>query len=334
MTAPTVPVLDLRRLTASAEGAAAFRADLRRASHEVGFFLLVGHGIPAEVLDRLWHTARGFFALPLADKQAIEMLASPHFRGWTRTGGEMTQGEVDWREQVDVGAERPARPDGPAYLRLEGPNQWPVAQPELRTVLLDWEERCAAVARTLMRAWAAALGSPEDAFDEAFAGAPSTLIKVVKYPGRVGDGPGQGVGSHKDPGVLTLLLVEPGKGGLQVLHEEEWLDVPPLDGAFVVNTGELLEWATDGYLKATMHRVASPPPGEERLSIPFFFNPRLDSTMPRVELPPELAAEAPGVTVDTANVISGTFGENLLKARLRAHPDVAARHHADLVLTN
>jgi isopenicillin N synthase-like dioxygenase len=102
-------------------------------------------------------------------------------------------------------------------------------------------------------------------------------------------------------------------------------------GAFVVNIGELMEYATDGYLKATVHRVVSPPPGETRLSIPFFFNPALDSTVPQVDLPPELASAATGVSQDPANAISGTFGDNLLKARLRAHPDVAAIHHPDLV---
>ena len=168
-------------------------------------------------------------------------------------------------------------------------------------------------------------------FDEAFAHHPSTLIKLVRYPGREESADRQGVGAHKDPGVLTLLLVEPGKGGLQVQFGDRWIDAPPLDDAFVVNIGEAMEFATDGYLKATMHRVQSPPPGTERLSVPFFFNPALASTMPKIDLPPALAAQAPGVTEDPSNPISGTFGENMLKARLRAHPDVAARHHADLV---
>lgn len=92
-----------------------------------------------------------------------------------------------------------------------------------------------------------------------------------------------------------------------------------------------MEFATGGYLKATTHRVESPPPGQARLSIPFFLNPALDLQVPVLPLPPELAAHARGVSTDPANVISGTFGQNLLKARLRAHPDVAARHHPDLV---
>ncbi|WP_432276828.1 2OG-Fe(II) oxygenase family protein [Geodermatophilus obscurus] len=52
-----------------------------------------------------------------------------------------------------------------------------------------------------------------------------------------------------------------------------------MPGAFVVNIGELMEYATDRYLKATVHRVVSPPPGDTRLSIPFFLNPALDSAI-------------------------------------------------------
>lgn len=327
----TIPRLDLTRLDEGEAAAAEFREELRAATHEVGFFHLVGHGIPDDVTTAAFAEAARFFALPQEEKDAVAMLRSPQFRGYTRTGGELTRGRVDWREQIDIGAERPVvdTPGGPAYLRLEGPNLWPRAQPELRTVFADWERRCATVARRLMRSWALALGSPADVFDGMFGDRPSTLIKLVRYPGR--EERGQGVGAHKDPGVLTLLMVEPGRGGLQVEHDGDWIDVPAVPGAFVVNIGELMEFATDGYLKATVHRVVSPPPGEQRLSIPFFFNPALDSTVPRVALPPELASRARGVEQDPDNVISGTFGDNMLKARLRAHPDVAEAHHADLL---
>ena len=58
--------------------------------------------------------------------------------------------------------------------------------------------------------------------------------------------------------MLTLLWVEPGKGGLQVERDGAWVDAPAVPGAFVVNIGELLEYATGGYLIATNHRVVSP----------------------------------------------------------------------------
>lgn len=313
-------------------GTDAFRTTLRDATHEVGF-LHLRHGIPATVTDELFAVARQFFALPEGDKLAIEMTRSPWFRGYTRVGGERTEGAVDWREQIDVGTEREPLPaddleGAPPYLRLDGPNQWPAALPELRPVIEAWTARLSAIGHALLAEWAVALGASADHFDATFA-KPSTLLKLVRYPGRTDTG--QGVGAHKDPGILTLLLVEPGKAGLQVERDGGWFDVPPVEGTFVVNIGELLEVATDGYLRATRHRVASPAPGTERLSIPFFFNPGLDAEVPRIDLPPELAARARGVEQDDANVIGARYGENLLKARLRAHPDVAAIHHADLL---
>jgi isopenicillin N synthase-like dioxygenase len=330
----TLPVLDFARLQAGAAEAAAFRADLLDATHRIGFFALVGHGVPDELQHRVIRTARAFFALPEADKLAIENRLSPQFRGYTRVGGELTQGRVDWREQIDIGAERPVvEPrDGLAdYWRLEGPNLWPAALPELREVVNEWHDRLSEVALTLLRAWAEALGAAPSVFDEAFAHDPSTLIKIVRYPGKSDPTPKQGVGAHKDSGVLTLLFVEPGKGGLQVDVDGEWVDAPLVPGAFIVNIGELLEVATDGYLRATVHRVISPRIGDDRISIPFFFNPALDAQIPALPLPASLRSEATGVSQDPDNPIYATYGENALKSRLRAHPDVAAMHHADLV---
>jgi len=326
----TLPILDLSRLDESPESAARFRDDLRAATHDVGFFYLTGTGVSADLEQRLHRAARDFFALPEEDKLAIENVKSPHFRGYTRIGGERTQGKVDWREQLDIGPEREPVSDGPAFNRLIGPNLWPEAQPELREVVAEWHDHLSGVARKLLRAWALALGAEESYFEENF-GEPSTLIKIVRYPGSHEPEPQQGVGAHKDSGVLTLLWVEPGKGGLQVERDGEWVDAPPVPGAFVVNIGELLEYATGGYLKATNHRVVSPRAPEERISIPFFFNPALDRQLPIIDLPAELAAQARGVTEDPSNPIHSLYGENALKSRLRAHPDVAAIHHADLL---
>ena len=327
-----LPVLDLSLLDQGPDAAARFRAELRRATHEVGFFYLTGTGVTPALEQRLHRAARDFFALPEADKLAIENVRSPHFRGYTRIGGERTQGRVDWREQIDIGPEREAvaDPDAPDFARLIGPNLWPAAQPELQEVAAEWQAHLTEVARTLLRAWALALGADEDYFDRHF-GEPSTLLKIVRYPGTDAPEPQQGVGAHKDSGVLTLLWVEPGARGLQVERDGAWVDAPPVPGAFVVNIGEMLEYATGGYLIATNHRVVSPRFPEDRISVPFFFNPALDSRLPVIELPAELAAKARGVTQDPANPIHALYGENALKSRLRAHPDVAAIHHADLV---
>lgn len=344
----TLPILDISELDGGPQAAAAFRVQLRQVTHDVGFFYLVGHGIPQQLIDRVVDVSRRFFELPEADKLAIENVHSPQFRGYTRVGKELTNGDNDWREQIDIGPERDevpanavradaARPDAaaPDFWRLEGPNLWPAALPELETTITEWRAHLTHLGLTLLRTWAVALGAPAGTFDAAFAGHPFPLIKIVRYPGTTDPAsrtPAQGVGAHRDGGVLTLLLVEPGKGGLQVEHDGEWIDAPSIPGAFVVNIGEMLELATDGYLKATLHRVQSPTVGTDRISIPFFFNPALDARMPRLTLSPALRDGARGVSVDpTDSPILETYGDNVLRYRLRAHPNVATIHHADLL---
>ena len=335
MSLQTLPVLDFSRLDAGSEDAALFRDELRDAMHEVGFFYLTGHGIPQELTDAILDVSRRFFQLPEDQKLAVENVHSPQFRGYTRVGGELTDGAVDWREQIDIGVERAPVDPGPGvadYWRLEGPNLWPEALPEMREIVSEWMDRLSTISLTLLRAVAVSLGAPEDTFDAAFASRAFPLLKIVRYPGESDPEPKQGVGSHRDGGVLTLLLVESGKGGLEVEYQGKWIEAPQVPGTFVVNIGEMLELATNGYLKATLHRVISPLRGTDRISLPFFYNPALDATMPQLAVAPEFQAKARGLSVDPTNSpILETYGDNALRYRLRAHPNVAAVHHADLL---
>lgn len=328
-----LPVLDLGLFDAGPVPRERFLAELRHAAREVGFFYVEGHGVPHDLNERTLAAARAFFALPEADKLAIAMVRSPQFRGYTRAGGELTRGRPDWREQVDVGAERSALPRDaglPAWSRLQGPNQWPAALPEFREAVLRWQDEVTRVLVTLLRAFALALGQAGDAFAPIYDGAPHQLAKIIRYPGRAAGEDDQGVGAHKDGGLLSLIYQD-GQGGLQVEGPTGWIDAAPRPDAFVVNIGELLELASDGYLRATVHRVKSPPAGRDRISLAFFLSARLDATVPALTLPPQLAAQAGGHERDPDNPLLRQVGENTLKGRLRSHPDVAARHHADLI---
>ena len=240
----SLPILDLSRLDAGPEEADAFRADLRQVMHEVGFFYLTGHGVPQPLIDEILDISRRFFNLTEEEKLSIENVNSPQFRGYTRVGKELTHGDIDWREQIDIGVDRDtvAPGDGVAnYWRLEGPNLWPAALPEMKDVVGRWNDALNVAALRILRALAISLGAPENVFDAAFAERPSAFIKIVRYPGESNPEPKQGVGAHRDGGVLTLLLVEPEKGGLQVEYNGEWIDAPSVPGAFVVNIGEMLE---------------------------------------------------------------------------------------------
>jgi len=90
------------------------------------------------------------------------------------------------------------------------------------------------------------------------------------------------------------LLQQDAVGGLEAEVYGTWVAVPALPGAFVINIGELLQLVSNGYFRATPHRVVSPPKGVQRISIAYFFNPRFEAKIEPVTLPPALAAEAPG----------------------------------------
>ena len=327
-----VPQLDLRRFDAGEAARVVFLQELRAAAHGLGFFYIAGHGVETALLRDLMQTTRSFFALPEADKLAIEMISSPHFRGYNRVAAERTRGLPDWREQIDIGAERPALPRDtglPVWSRLRGPNQWPAALSELRPVVTLWQAAAMQVLTRLLRAFALALGQPADALEPLYADDPHYLIKLIRYPGHDVSSR-QGVGAHKDAGLITLLLQDD-QAGLQVETPRGWIDVPPRAGTFVINIGELLELASDGYLRATMHRVITPPTSIERMSAAFFLGARLDATVPLLHLPPTLATQARGPEHDPQNPLFREVGMNYMKGRLRSHPDVAQRHHADLL---
>jgi isopenicillin N synthase-like dioxygenase len=328
-----LPLIDISRFADPADREA-FLADLRHAAHDIGFFYVVGHGVDRAVTDAVLVAAREFFALPVQDRLAIENVKSPQFRGYTREGTEYTAGVADQRDQLDIGPERESLtlgPDDPAYLRLIGPNQWPDRVPSLKPAVLAWLAEADRVGRQVLRALAAALGQPDDFFDAWFDDEASLSLKVVRYPGRGPDEPSQGVGAHKDYGYLALLLQDD-LGGLQVeAPDGSWIDAPPIPDAFVFNIGELLELATQGYLRATRHRVVSPPVGRDRFSVPVFLGPRLDAVISPLTLPAELAAQARGVEEDPDNELRPEFGEKALIGWLRSHPRVAQRWWSDVI---
>ncbi|MGB6187912.1 MAG: 2-oxoglutarate and iron-dependent oxygenase domain-containing protein [Aeromonas molluscorum] len=329
-----LPILDYGQLLPGAPHRTQALMTLRRAARDPGFFYLENTGLDLGQQSELLALAARLFALDDHQKQAVQMVHSPHFRGYNRVGAELTRARPDWREQFDIMAEEPCLPDAllhQPWQRLQGPNLWPSALPELRGALLGWQAQLTLVGLTLIRSFAETLAQAADVFDESLSPLPYRHTKLIHYPGRH-EGDGQGVGAHKDPGYLTLLLQD-SHGGLEVLTEQGWTPAPPRAGALLVNIGELLELASNGYLKATLHRVVTPPPGVSRLSCAFFMAARLDATVPLLTLPPALATEARGLQSDPDNPLFYQVGENVLKGRLRSHPDVAARHYVTPLAT-
>ncbi|CAD2222079.1 2OG-Fe(II) oxygenase family oxidoreductase [Angomonas deanei] len=175
-----------------------------------------------------------------------------------------------------------------------------------------------------------ALGLPEDSFDAVLSGVPRDFLKLAHYPGNTDGAPErQGVGPHKDSDILTLLWQDE-TGGLQVFLEGKgWIDAVPLKNSFIVNVGETLELATDGYLTADIHQVVMDARHtKSRYSIPYFIGPNLDlKEIPILSLPKELKDQARGPATDPMNPLIRNPGINTMKGRLRSHLGTTERFY-------
>lgn len=345
----SIPEVDLAPWWAGDAERAVIADRVRRICHEVGFFQLVGHGVEADFIERHIVEQRRFFALSHSDKATIDKVLSPHFRGWEGVGAELTGGRPDLREQLDLSTENPVRglDVEPAYLRLDGPNQW-IAEdvlPGFRAHMAEYFERMAAVANTLLEVFSVGLGLGPDHLRQVFGERPLSFVKLISYPPTPPDG--AGVNPHHDAGFLTLLL-QHDAGGLQVENPDgAWIDVPPRRDAFVVNIGEMLQEMTGNYFVATTHRVIA---GEPRQSSAWFHGPDLTTRLDPLTLDPSFAeavAASPrhrgagfmarrgeidaGVDGIGSSEGAGVFGRQLWNYYCRSYPDNVASHHPDAV---
>ncbi|MFV0885694.1 2-oxoglutarate and iron-dependent oxygenase domain-containing protein [Metapseudomonas otitidis] len=276
----TLPLIDIAPLYGT--DSAAWRdvaTQIDAACRDWGFFYITGHGIPPERIDALLAAAKAFFALPEAEKLKIDITRTAHHRGYGAIATEQldpTQ-PSDLKETFDMGFHMAAdHPEVLAGKPLRGPNRHPDL-PGWAALMEQHYADMQALAQTLLRAIALALGIERDFFDARFA-EPISVFRMIHYPprhtARSADQPG--AGAHTDYGCVTLLYQDDA-GGLQVRNVNgEWIDAPPIAGSFVVNIGDMMaRWSNDRYT-STPHRVISPL-GVHRYSMPFFAEPHPDT---------------------------------------------------------
>ena len=121
-------------------------------------------------------------------------------------------------------------------------------------------------------------------------GSDMTLLRILHYPPLTGNESAVRAAPHEDINLLTILPVASAPG-LQVLGTDgNWNDVPCDINQVVVNTGDMLQEASQGYFPSTTHRVINPrgeDMQESRMSLPIFLHPR-----PEVVLSERYTAES------------------------------------------
>ncbi len=251
------------------EARQAVARELYKAASEVGFLYVTGHQVTRDLRERLIAQTKRFFDLPLEEKMKIYIGKSTSHRGYVPEGEEvMVGGKRDRKEALDLGYELSAdHPLVSAGTPMVGPNQWPDL-PGFREDVYTYYEAIFDLGKHLIRGFALALGLEETFFDDLITAPPSQL-RLIHYPFDAEATDVQGIGAHTDYEFFTLLL--PTAPGLEVMNGAgEWIDVPLLPDAYVVNIGDMLEILSNGKFVATSHRVRKVK--EERYSFPLFFS--------------------------------------------------------------
>lgn len=370
-----IPILDLS-LAKEPASRKLLLCQLHDALFNVGFLYVKNHGVPSSTISNLTDLLPTLFALPERKRAQLSKLNSPHFLGYSGFAEETTLGKKDLREQFDYATELPVvwhsqyasnggsqegRDLSKLYWRLRGPNQWPDEEelPGFRGALTGYHDALSELSYRLVHLVEEAFEIPVGTLDRFFQSSPvrssgteignasldylppQHRIKLLKYPAaRCTDTESQGVGPHKDSsGWLTFLYQVGNEAGLEVLGKDgTWIPAPPTPDTFVINFGNAFEAATEGAVRATVHRVKAPQE-RDRYSIPFFMGLPLDLTVSEIRsYIPEAVRKLRSMEDKSAaeKAVSpfldprwDELGESQLRKWIRSHEDVGKRWYGD-----
>lgn len=276
----TIPVLDLQDFRSdSPQLQQAFVLELGRALEEIGFFAVVNHGVKSTLIRQAYQVAQQFFALPDAIKLTYEDPNLNGQRGFTRFGQEHAKDHTapDLKEFWHVGRE--------SHLA----NLQPQEVPQFHPTMSELYRQLDACAATLLEACALYLGEPRSYLRDLAAEA-DTILRIIHYPPIPEDAHPDSLRSapHEDINLITLLC-EATTSGLELLQRDgTWLAIPAVEGQIIVDSGDMLQWLTNGLLKSTTHRVVNPEDRfaqsatsqeSRRFSMPFFVHPKSDTDL-------------------------------------------------------
>ncbi|PGH15934.1 hypothetical protein AJ79_02101 [Helicocarpus griseus UAMH5409] len=271
--AATLPIIDLRNYRTAEDLA----PELMRVGKDPGFFYLIGHELTDDVAKQIFDLAEIFFRKTSKEEK---MKFTGRGVGYTGLGDESLagRGAGDLKESFYL----VPHPDTGVGQSL------PAILEAAKANISSFCGKCEALTDRLLEALAVGkVGLPRDYLSKHHRGGESRL-RIIHYPEieksrqetSERDEGDIRAGAHTDYGSITLLFRQSSSqdpGGLQVLLNDKWVDIPCIKDTIVVNIADALEFLTSGRLRSTIHRVVSS--DRERLSMPFFVQPDRDVLM-------------------------------------------------------
>ncbi|KAJ8765202.1 hypothetical protein K2173_011462 [Erythroxylum novogranatense] len=249
------PIIDLTGVTKDSSIRKEITENIRHASETWGFFLVVNHGIPLSVVEDMKDGVRRFY------EQDIELKRKFYTRDYKK--------KIIYNSNFDL-YRSPATNWRDTTLFNMAPNP---PEPEefpttCRDILMKYSEEVMKLGKLLLELLSESLGLRASHLND-MGCAEGLNCLCHYYPACPQPEVTLGTSNHADNDFLTVLLQDH-IGGLQVLHQNRWVDVPATPEALVVNIGDLLQLITNDKFISAEHRVLANRE-EPRVSIAAFF---------------------------------------------------------------
>ncbi|KAL2892333.1 1-aminocyclopropane-1-carboxylate oxidase-like protein 3 [Bienertia sinuspersici] len=234
---------------------------LKDASAKFGFFQVINHGMSVSFLERLLDAVKAFHELQPQEKMRV----------YSRSTNVTGRG-VGFFSNYDLFHSKAASWQDTLAIRLGPIGIDPSEIPDVcRNEVIEWDEGVKQLGEQLMGLLSEGLGLSADKLTGTSYLGRRTMAGQY-YPCCPEPSKTVGIASHTDPGILTV-LVQDQVGGLQVKHDDKWIDLKPVRGALVINIGDLFQVISNDEYKSGEHRVLANPFSQPRVSIAVFLSP-------------------------------------------------------------
>lgn len=232
-------------------------AGIREASEKWGFFRITNHGIPDAVMDEVLQGGRQFHEQPKESKMEFYTRDLAKRVKYYSTADLFITKIGQWKDSVACDFEDD---------RVDG-----VGLPSVfREAMCNYAECLIHLKNLLSQLLSEALCLTSD-YLASLKCLQTQKISCHYYPPCPQPELTLGTSKHSDPNFMTILLQD-NIGALQILHQNQWIDVPPVKGSLLINIGDLLQLITNDRFKSMLHRVLAKHEGP-RISVASFFYP-------------------------------------------------------------
>ncbi|KAK7312884.1 hypothetical protein VNO77_37109 [Canavalia gladiata] len=250
-----------------------------KSSEEYGFFQVINHGVPKEVVNNALRIFKEFHAMPI-DEKIRESSKDPHGSCKLYTGnvGKWADAALYWKDTL----QHPCPPSG-EFMEF-----WPEKPEGYRKAIGKYTKELRALGFKILELISDGLGLDPKYFHGDHSASPVVISHL--YPPCPEPSLTLGASRHKDPNVLTILHQQAEITALQVFKDGAWIPVEPIPDAFVINMGFMLQIISNGRLVASEHRVITNA-NTGRHTIAYFISPAKETVIGPAK--PLLSATSP-----------------------------------------